>query len=220
MSTCSYLLSLSNGDRCGTYSGHDTMSQSNDPWTEPQKELTFSLWDEGVAASAISRRLGFDENGKPLRSRSAVISIVSRKHPNHERSRKTKANRRKTSHLPPLNDVDPRKRLNAGQFRPLAPPPPPVVEPIPDLTESAIPVDKRVKLADLETRDCRWPLGDDPRTDPDFGFCGCQQFMGVRGNANYGRSQYCLKHYRKSLRQEWRGPFEKALAKSGEVKSP
>ena len=191
-------------------------------YSESERAMVFEMWERGLSASLISAKFGYGTDGKPIRTRNAIISLIHRKLPDSARlQHKSKATRRRTSGLPPLKDVDPKLRQNGGQFRVKTPPEPPVVEAIPNLNESDNVLEvKRVKIENLEPYDCRWPLGDDPRTDEDFGFCGCRQFMGVKGQVNYGRSQYCLTHYRKSLRKEWLGPFEKALARYGEVRSP
>lgn len=51
-----------------------------------------------------------------------------------------------------------------------------------------VPVHKRVKLIDLESHHCRWPIGD-PK-EQDFGFCGARK---------HAASMYCDAHFRASV---------------------
>lgn len=51
-----------------------------------------------------------------------------------------------------------------------------------------VPPERRVKLIDLESHHCRWPLGD-PK-DADFGFCGARK---------HPASMYCEPHFRASV---------------------
>ena len=73
-------------------------------------------------------------------------------------------------------------------------------ESVPNKRESDIvPPNDRVRFVDLETNACRWPLGGHPGVDPDFGFCGKPQVRGVADHKVFGRSCYCLGHFRRSI---------------------
>jgi hypothetical protein len=163
-------------------------------YTEHEAEIVTKGWlEESLSASQIAAKL-------PGRTRSSVIGFVHR----HIGACTRKSGRTKK----PVYFAS--QRPARAKFAL-----PPAPEPLPEIAESfTIGVRDRVKLVDLQPHQCRWPLGGDPRTDEDFGYCGYPQFKGIPGT-DYGRSSYCLEHHRRAINALWRPGFEKALAKMG-----
>ena len=135
-------------------------------WTDERVELLKKLWGEGKTASEIAGILGGV-------TRNAVIG---------------KAHRLKLSgRSSPISNTSsapsvPKKTAVNNSAPPLRKP---------QKTEQAstkhIPV-KKIKLADLKDRQCRWPIGD-PR-DADFAFCGCPAQPGLPYCAEHAKIAY------------------------------
>jgi len=123
-------------------------------WTDENVEKLRQLWDEGLSASEIAKRLGITKN-----------SVVGKVHRLCLTARQS-----------PIKNKDvPETKVE------------PVVEIAPQIIEEKVEVEiveevkpivekrykrspNNVKLMELDSHTCRWPIGD-PR-DEDFCFCG------------------------------------------------
>jgi len=188
---------------CDIYSGDSMRYNSSE-----EIETVAKLWAEGYSASIIGDRMG--------RTRSTIIGIVHRHLAPTERERRGNRKATRKSGRPKKAEAGSVNLRNlpteTGSLPTQGQPLPFVVEPIPDISESDILPAERVKLVDLTPAQCHWPLGGDPRDDPDFGFCGRPRFTGIKGHPQFKKSScYCLKHYKKSMGQKYLTQFEKAL---------
>lgn len=148
-------------------------------WTDERVELLKKLWAEGLSASVCARRLGgFDHciDG----GRSAVIGKVHR----------LKLNGRATNrvHRAPVK----RKPAPKPPRKPMRVPTPlevlfKVEDPMIPIEEIVVPKDKRKGILQLESGDCKWPIGD-PK-EPDFHFCHHKAVSGL---------PYCEVHSRRA----------------------
>ncbi len=133
-------------------------------WTEERVTLLKKLWGEGKTASEIAKVIG-DVTRNAVIGKAHRLKLSGRSSPIQNAAKKTAAKVQKEAsnvNVQPAKRGRPKKQL---------------IEP-----SANIPV-KRVKLADLKDRQCRWPLGD-PR-DEDFSFCGCNSMPGI---------PYCTDH--------------------------
>jgi GcrA cell cycle regulator len=127
-------------------------------------------WRDGCSAAICAVKLGDQFGTYPTRS--AVIGKVHRTKLNQQYPRSTQIVRRRQHPRPPrLERVRVRIKPPASVKKPavrrraVVVAPPPIPEPTP----------VRVALVDLQTKHCRWPLGDPLARD--FAFCGCDRPM-------------------------------------------
>jgi hypothetical protein len=186
------------------------MSQASPNWTDEQKEIFNQGLADGLSCELISRRIGFYEDGKPIRTRNAVISYIHRKVPQAAHNTTKRASR--SSIFPsarPNRSVPTPQVFYARQL-------PPVVE-TPAESDIIAPTGG-VRFIDLEPYQCKWPTekleGEDITR-----FCGGAQFKGIPGHPVFGMSCYCLKHYRESINAHYRAQFEQAL-RQNRARSP
>lgn len=124
-------------------------------WTKEKVEELRSLWDKGLTANEIAKILGVTKNaivGKVHR-----LCLKARPSPIKSKTEEHGA----TLNLP-LEDA-------AEEVLP-APEENTPCEVKPEQTEVCRSGAERIRLVDLDSHTCRWPVGD-PRDD-DFGFCG------------------------------------------------
>lgn len=143
-------------------------------WTDKAVEDLKTLWARGLSASQIAGQLG-------AVSRNAVIGkahrlgLAGRARP--ERQAVAAKHQHRTRHrskakAPPMNK---REKSLADLL---------TAEPLPpkEVTDIA-----RKTFAELESTDCRWPVGEPG--EPGFGFCGCKASAGL---------PYCQDHARRA----------------------
>jgi hypothetical protein len=190
------------------------MKRVDTPWTDSERELVFQFRMNGESAAIIAERFGRKPDGQLVRTRNSILSLIHRKMPGVAPSKLRK---------PSSMRVPPRQRNSAAvahvtakaQVREI--PTAPVKQPAPatkppvvtSLPESSMVGTGGVRFMDLGPNECRWPVG---AVAGEHTFCGCAQFKGVPGNPNFGRSQYCLGHYRRSIQPDWLKKFETALS--------
>lgn len=137
-------------------------------WTDENVELLKKLWSEGASASQIAERLSgdFSRNaviGKVHRLGLSGRAVTVRKQYNRP-PRKPRAKKRKATHFNP--------------FRPLSPDDDSLPRDESRYVEQVVvPVEERVKLADLGDSQCKFPIGD-PQDD-DFHFCNGERLPGL-----------------------------------------
>lgn len=148
-------------------------------WTDERVETLKKLWNDGLSASQIAaelggvtrnavigkvHRLGLSGRAKPARSSAPKTRTPRQPGSVHRKTRVVTATRGNTA-------------IKAELQPEVASSPAPVIE-LP-------PVSRRLSIANLTERTCRWPIGD-PSSD-DFHFCG--------NDAEAG-SPYCSYHSR------------------------
>ena len=148
-------------------------------WTEERVALLKRMWREGQSASQIAVALGGV-------SRNAVIGKVHRLQLSKRgrvvsapaRQKKPKLEAKKTVKV---------SKTNAQKAQALATTTPVVTQEYvrPVLPEVIVPISRRLKLAELTERTCKWPNGDPLHED--FAFCG---------NEADTKSPYCRYHAR------------------------
>lgn len=154
-------------------------------WTPERIELLKRLWNDGLTASIIARRMGGFEHTSDG-GRLSVLGKVNRLVKRGElvgRAPTPAMRRRKRRSA----TVAPIAQTKLQRPRYLKPRPEPAINSLPDLV---VPEDKRRSLLDLEHDSCRWPFGD-PRT-PGFHFCHHQKIPG---------SPYCEFHSKRAFVQ-------------------
>jgi GcrA cell cycle regulator len=131
-------------------------------WTDERVALLKKLWGEGKTAAEIASALGGI-------TRNAVIG---------------KAHRLKLSNR--LSPIQPATKKTIKQAANTSTPP----EKKPVRVQQAIqaPVGKGLSLAELNSRQCRWPEGD-PREE-NFGFCGHTIMTGLPYCAEHAKMAY------------------------------
>lgn len=131
-------------------------------WTDERVALLKKLWGEGKTAAEIASALGGI-------TRNAVIG---------------KAHRLKLSNR--LSPIQPAPKKSMKQAANTSTPPekkPPTKQP-----QIQMPEGKGLSLADLNSRQCRWPYGD-PR-EANFGFCGHTIVAGLPYCPEHGKMAY------------------------------
>ena len=150
-------------------------------WTEERVTLLKKLWGEGKTASEIAKIIG-DVTRNAVIGKAHRLKLSGRSSPIQNAAKKTANKIQKEASN---TNMEPAKR-----GRPKRMP----VEP-----SASIPV-KRVKLADLKDRQCRWPLGD-PRDD-DFSFCGCGSMPGIPYCSDHAQVAYQMATRKKLMALE------------------
>jgi GcrA cell cycle regulator len=117
-------------------------------WTEKMVEDLRQMWIEGLTANEIAKKLGVSKNsivGKVHR-----LCLTARPSPIKKKEEiETEKEAAPVQELLPVREIKPVKSAAASVTS--------------DATD-------KVRLVDLDSHTCRWPLGD-PRDD-DFSFCG------------------------------------------------
>lgn len=122
-------------------------------WTDEMVEGLRQMWDEGLTANEIAKRLGVSKN-----------SIVGKVHRLCLKARPSPIKRKDTAE----EDIVESKVEIVPEVE--------VIEVVEEKAEPIVEKAKKseksgnVKLVELDSHTCRWPLGD-PRDD-DFCFCG------------------------------------------------
>ncbi|MVA98539.1 GcrA cell cycle regulator [Nitratireductor sp. CAU 1489] len=156
-------------------------------WTDERVELLKKLWAEGLSASQIAAQLGGV-------SRNAVIGKVHRlKLSSRGRASAAPSRPKKTAHSGATGKPVPRtsggrilpqtvgaNALNTALDADAAPRP--ALRPSENVV---VPISRRLSLADLTERTCKWPNGDPLHED--FHFCG---------NESAESGPYCTYHAR------------------------
>ena len=125
-------------------------------WTNEQVEQLREMWTEGLTANEIAKRLGVTKN--------AIVGKV------HRLCLKARPSPIKTKNAE--DKVEDKKSVPVEEELPFA-----EVEQVAELSEADVSSKEKktccsgnVKLTELDSHTCRWPIGD-PRDD-DFCFCG------------------------------------------------
>ena len=125
-------------------------------WTNEQVEQLREMWSEGLTANEIAKKLGVTKN--------AIVGKV------HRLCLKARPSPIKTKNA----DVKPETNLKQSDETGTSAE---VAEQMPELPKVEVAVKEKksccegnVKLTELDSHTCRWPIGD-PRDD-DFCFCG------------------------------------------------
>jgi GcrA cell cycle regulator len=134
-------------------------------WTDTRIELLRKLWADGLACSLIAAALGGI-------TRSAVIGKVHRLGLSGRKRKKVAwaPRRARLKRTAPVN-VNRGVKCGANGYTLIETALVPIEAK--ELPASAIPVEQRKTLAELEARHCRWPYGD-PGTESFF-FCGAPE---------------------------------------------
>lgn len=152
-------------------------------WTDERVELLKKLWAEGLSCSVIADRMG------GYLTRNAVIGKVSRLGlPGRDVKVRQSIGGKKGAKVM-RNRHQEAKRVASGK-------PPTLVEtvfradPFVPAEDLHIPVKERKTLLQLEDRDCRWPVGGDPRQGVEYQFCARPKVHGL---------SYCETHTRRAF---------------------
>ena len=155
---------------------------SGSPWTEERIAYSRVRWSSGASAGQIARELGHGI------SRSAVLSVMHRLGIAGLSPFAGRPGRRSTRTSAPRGREEARRPPSIGM--PVRPPrtlPAWVVnaQPYTDQpgADADIPLQQRRSLLELNSRTCRWPVGDP--CAPDFFFCGAKPIRG---------GPYCAEH--------------------------
>lgn len=126
-------------------------------WTDEQVEKLRQMWAEGLTANEIAKRLGVTKNaivGKVHR-----LCLKARPSPiKNKNAEETSAETVVVATQKTIQKADGRVEIVAGE------------EGVVKKTETKSAHAGNVKLTELDSHTCRWPIGD-PRDD-DFCFCG------------------------------------------------
>jgi GcrA cell cycle regulator len=159
-------------------------------WTDEKIELAKKLWREGKSGTEVSMACGWG-----TAARSAVIGKMHRLGiPSPalfcvHSAAKTRPKRARSS--PPRVQTAKQTALKPptagwkGIFRTTGSPQEPFV---PSSKELDIPIKERRSLANLEAKDCKWPIGDPQKKD--FHFCNREHVPGL---------PYCEHHARRAF---------------------
>lgn len=130
------------------------------PWTPEREKQLAELWNvEGKSASQIARIIGNGVTRGGVIGKARRMGLAVRKEP--------KGRTVQSAAVVPLDTSGPKLRKVAKAPLPKAP-----------TTDIA-----RKTLADLESHDCRWPVGDPMKSN--FGFCAAERVPG---------KPYCAEH--------------------------
>ena len=125
-------------------------------WTDEKVEELRKLWDKGLTANEIAKVLGVTKNaivGKVHR-----LCLKARPSPIKPKGEETDAEIAKSEDIVV-------EEIEETEIEVL---PEAVAEPEVSVSQSE--TGAKIRLVDLDSHTCRWPIGD-PR-DEDFGFCG------------------------------------------------
>jgi GcrA cell cycle regulator len=141
----------------------------NSPWTEERVELLKLRSSQGASGREIARELDCGISRTAVLAKMHRLGIVKQSRPFAARERRLAD---KTS--PGRPESRTRHRLGHAGARWIAPTWIADTEPHVDnpLLDSDIPPSQRCSLLELESRSCRWPVGDPGK--PDFFFCGAE----------------------------------------------
>lgn len=147
-------------------------------WTDDRVETLKKLWNDGLSASQIAaqlggvtrnavigkvHRLGLSGRAKPARK--AIQRVKAPRQPNMQ-PRKPRTTHMAMGNVALKAEAQPQaERASGGEVIELPP------------------TSKKLSIASLTERTCRWPIGDP--TESDFHFCGCDVEEG---------SPYCSYH--------------------------
>lgn len=155
-------------------------------WNDDRVERLRKLWDSGFSASQIAAKMS--AQFAYAFTRNMVISKCNRlgltrdPHKNLINRRKSYGNYKRRKAVGEPKQPTARQSALAAVMQRVPREPVPAEENPADFPD-------RVKLQDLNSRSCRWPIGD-PQHD-DFGFCGKQSVTGL---------PYCEHHARRAYR--------------------
>lgn len=137
-------------------------------WSDERVDILKKLWGEGKTAAEIAKQLGEGV------TRNAVIG---------------KAHRLKlSSRLSPIQQNTKKKKVDSA--------PRPVVRRTPQPKMPAF-EGKKVSMAELTEKMCRWPSGD-PQSE-DFSFCGCDIVEGIPYCSTHAQLAYQVTSRAKKL---------------------
>lgn len=136
-------------------------------WTDEMVDKLRQMWTEGKTATEIAKELGVTKN-----------SIVGKVHRLCLTARPSPIKSKEEEPVEKAEEVKKETSVEIEENAELA------AEPVkPEKTEKKRKNSTHVKLVELDSHTCRWPLGD-PR-DEDFCFCGRKVRMG---------QTYCEEH--------------------------
>lgn len=130
-------------------------------WTDKMVEDLKKLWLDGLSTSEIAKKLGISKNsvvGKVHRlSLSGRPSPIKKKEEEIERAAAARAKKIKETQAKEALAVEiEEETITVSVEKPA--------------TKAAVRADNLIRVTDLDSHTCRWPLGD-PR-DENFHFCG------------------------------------------------
>lgn len=166
----------------------------SDFWSDESRvEKLKLMWTEGLSGSKIGLVLGC--------TRCAVISKAHRIGLPMRGGLRGKARQNRYMTAPTQIAKRTRPANNNSPLRAILRQPTTAHHPHQDAADDlAIPVAHRKKLVDLETGDCRWPIGDPQHAD--FGFCGKPQLGGTPYCTAHARRAYETVEMRRKSQQE------------------
>lgn len=130
-------------------------------WTDKMVEDLKKLWLDGLSTSEIAKKLGISKNsvvGKVHRlSLSGRPSPIKKKEEEIKRAAAARAKKIKETHAKEAPAVEIEEETITISVEKAAP-------------KAAVRTDNLIRVTDLDSHTCRWPLGD-PR-DENFHFCG------------------------------------------------
>lgn len=127
-------------------------------WTDEMVESLRQMWGEGLTANEIAKKLGVSKN-----------SIVGKVHRLCLKARPSPIKKKDAEENEPVVDSAVSVEVEDNNASVLS-------EPVKTKKRSSEKVVTGMKLMQLDSHTCRWPLGD-PR-DEDFSFCGKKVRMG------------------------------------------
>lgn len=125
-------------------------------WTDESVEELRRLWDKGLTANEIAKKLGVTKN--------AIVGKVHRLCLKARPSPIKNKNEEAVDTQLEMEGVLTEEKVETEDFEVVE------CEEVATEVDSASVKKDKVKLIELDSHTCRWPIGD-PRDD-DFGFCG------------------------------------------------
>lgn len=151
-------------------------------WTEQMVEDLRQMWIEGLTANEIAKKLGVSKN-----------SIVGKVHRLCLTARPSPIKKKEEAEIPQKTDKTPIIETISEEFLPeIKEEEPSEIAKISAPKPSAV---NGVKLVNLDSHTCRWPIGD-PR-DEDFCFCGKK----VRAGQTYCDEHAAMAYVKAGIRK-------------------
>lgn len=142
-------------------------------WTDQRIADLRQLYADGLSSSQIANELGGGLTRNAIIGKVTRLGLTRLTHPSsanrppHLRHRKPPPS---TKRISPTKSTH-HTRVAAWRMAPVVEQPP-----VPDVTDSAMPIGKRCTIFELTEETCRWPTGHPG--EPDFFFCGAKRLEG------------------------------------------
>tara|TARA_Y100000296_G_scaffold87509_1_gene136462 strand:+ start:21740 stop:22369 length:630 start_codon:yes stop_codon:yes gene_type:complete len=151
-------------------------------WTDERVAVLKKMWGEGKTAAEIAKELGEGVTRNAVIGKAHRLKLSGRASPIQTP--------KKTTIKAAKEQGNAKARVKAPKAE-VTEKPKPVVKRAPSVSSAQAKLEieaiknkgKRLPLAELTERMCRWPIGDP--NDADFGFCGCRTEVGL---------PYCVEH--------------------------